>query len=215
MIKSWRDAWGEADFDFLIVSAGQLRQAADRARRQRRGRVARGADHDGGDAAQRQALAIVWPMRTIPQHSSQEQARCGLRLSLVAEATVYGNTTSFIRPGVRLDEGGKRQNPPDLKKLNDGLCGQRRRGAEGIPNRRRRQRKWHWADAAIDGESVIVSAPKPPSGSRCDTRWARNPVANLYNKAAAGRGVRTDDWAGMTVNNKLAMRSLRVRRPYR
>lgn len=42
--------------------------------------------------------------------------------------------------------------------------------------------KWHWADASIDGDSVLVRAAEVPAPTAVRYGWADNPTCNLYNK---------------------------------
>ena len=61
-------------------------------------------------------------------------------------------------------------------------------------------RQWHWADARIDGDSVVVSSDKVPLPVAVRYDWAHNPQGNLYNKAGLPAvPFRTDDWPGVTV----------------
>jgi sialate O-acetylesterase len=59
--------------------------------------------------------------------------------------------------------------------------------------------KFVWADARIEGETVIVSSPKISKPVAVRYGWADNPIANLYNKAGLPASpFRTDDWPGIT-----------------
>jgi sialate O-acetylesterase len=54
--------------------------------------------------------------------------------------------------------------------------------------------QWVWADATIDGTSVVVSSPKVPHPVAVRYAWADNPTCNLYNGAGLPAGpFRTDD----------------------
>ncbi len=58
-------------------------------------------------------------------------------------------------------------------------------------------REWHWAEARIDGDKVIVSSPKVPKPSAVRYAWAMNPSQRnlLYNKEGLPASpFRTDDW---------------------
>jgi len=64
-------------------------------------------------------------------------------------------------------------------------------------------RKFVWAEAEIEGDNVIVwnDAVREPVGVRY--AWATYPFCNLYNKAGLPASpFRTDDWPGITMNNK-------------
>jgi len=39
-----------------------------------------------------------------------------------------------------------------------------------------------WADAVIDGDTVVVSSPEIKEPARVRYGWAINPIGNLYNK---------------------------------
>jgi len=42
---------------------------------------------------------------------------------------------------------------------------------------------WHWADAKIDGDTVIVQSPEVADPQQVRYAWQSNPVATLYNGA--------------------------------
>jgi sialate O-acetylesterase len=60
--------------------------------------------------------------------------------------------------------------------------------------------KWHWADATIDGETVVVSSKDVPQPVAVRYAWAANPEgANLVNGEGLPSSLfRTDDWKLMT-----------------
>ncbi len=56
--------------------------------------------------------------------------------------------------------------------------------------------QWHWAEATIDGDTVVVKSPEVPKPVAVRYAFSMNPVgANLYNKAGIPASpFRTDDW---------------------
>jgi sialate O-acetylesterase len=42
-------------------------------------------------------------------------------------------------------------------------------------------KQWVWADAAIEGETVVVSSPQAPQPTAVRYDWANNPIGNLHN----------------------------------
>ena len=65
-----------------------------------------------------------------------------------------------------------------------------------------KDREWHWADAKIEGDAVIVSSPEVSEPVAVRYAWQSNPEATLYN----GVGLpavpfRTDDWPLSTLNS--------------
>ena len=66
-----------------------------------------------------------------------------------------------------------------------------------------RDRKWHWADARIEGDAIIVSSPMVPEPEAARYAWQSSPVATLYNGAGSPAvPFRTDDWPGITEARK-------------
>ena len=60
-----------------------------------------------------------------------------------------------------------------------------------------KDRQWHWADAKVDGDSVIVSSALVPDPQAARYAWQANPAATLYNGAGLPAvPFRTDNWPG-------------------
>ena len=61
-------------------------------------------------------------------------------------------------------------------------------------------RKWYWAEARVEGDSVIVSSKAVPNPRAVRYAWQSNPMATLFNGAGLPAvPFRTDDWPGVTV----------------
>ncbi len=64
-------------------------------------------------------------------------------------------------------------------------------------------KKWVWADAKIDGTTVVVSSDKVPVPVAVRYAWADNPTCNLYNGAGLPASpFRTDDFPMATQKGK-------------
>jgi sialate O-acetylesterase len=64
-------------------------------------------------------------------------------------------------------------------------------------------KKFVWADAKIEGESVVLKSPAVAKPVAVRYAWANNPDASLYNKAVLPTcPFRTDDWPGVTAERK-------------
>ncbi|NQU75154.1 MAG: 9-O-acetylesterase [Planctomycetes bacterium] len=60
-------------------------------------------------------------------------------------------------------------------------------------------RKWVWAEAKIDGQTVLVWSDNVPKPAAVRYSWADNPIGNLYNKEGLpALSFRTDEWPGLT-----------------
>lgn len=130
----------------------------------------------------------------------------GRRLALWALARDYGRKVVYSGPLYKsyAVEGDKIRITFDH--VGDGLCVGTKNGVEPFaeePSGTLRQfaiagddQKWRWADAAIVGDSVVVSHPEVPKPTAVRYAFALNPAgANLYNKAGLPASpFRTDDW---------------------
>ena len=60
-------------------------------------------------------------------------------------------------------------------------------------------RKWYWANARIEGDTVVVSSPSVPDPKAVRYAWQANPAATLFNGAGLPAvPFRTDSWPGIT-----------------
>lgn len=126
----------------------------------------------------------------------------GRRLALIARANTYGENIPYSGPiykgheiegsTIRIsfnhtDEGLKSGDGGKLKGF----------AIAGIDH------KFHWADARIEGNTVVVSSPEVSLPVAVRYAWADNPVCNLYNGAGLPASpFRTDDWPGLTIDAK-------------
>jgi sialate O-acetylesterase len=63
--------------------------------------------------------------------------------------------------------------------------------------------KWYWADAHIEGDTVVVSSPSVPSPKEVRYAWQSNPAATLFNGAGLpAKPFRTDTWPGITQGHR-------------
>ncbi|MDE0826219.1 MAG: hypothetical protein OSA48_05360, partial [Akkermansiaceae bacterium] len=83
---------------------------------------------------------------------------------------------SFDHVGEGLMVGGEKTGIEPVKSLQDGTLKQFAiSGEDG---------KWHWADARIAGETVVVSSPEVTKPVAVRYAYTKNPDGcNLYNKA--------------------------------
>ena len=202
MIADWRKLFGQGDFPFYIVSLPAFKQ-----------RSASPIDDVWAETRESQALAAAAVPNsclavTIDTGDANnihppEKAPVGDRLARCALANYYGSKIVFKGPtlgsvdrlqgSIRLHftntEGG-------LVVRGDKL------GEFAIAGE---DRKWVWADARVEGDTVVVSSPSVPNPKEVRYAWQSNPVATLFNGAGLPAGpFRTDKWPLMT----------EARRPY-
>jgi len=118
----------------------------------------------------------------------------GLRLALLARANTYGEDIPYSGPvyNTYRIEGNKiriyfQHTDGGLKiKDSDKLKGFAIAGSD---------HRFHWADAVIEGNEVVVSLPTVEYPVAVRYAWAADPECNLYNGAGLPASpFRTDDW---------------------
>jgi sialate O-acetylesterase len=181
MIRDWRGRFGVGDFPFLIVQLAafmdespqpaesqwaELREAQDL--------TARTVGHS--------AIAVandIGEAKDIHPHNKQEVGR---RLALAARGVAYGESIEYSGPVFRQMEAKGNQAVLHFDHLGGGLEGKGGplagfavAGPDG---------KFVWADAKIEGDTVVLTAPGVERPTAVRYAWANNPAkANLYNKA--------------------------------
>jgi sialate O-acetylesterase len=118
-------------------------------------------------------------------------------LALLALAHVYGQKLVSEGPSFRAikrEGGGLRVS---FDHTDGGLAVQGERPAEF--SLAGADRKWHWADAKIDGDTIVVSSAEVPEPVAVRYAWQANPQATLFNGAGLPAApFRSDDWPGIT-----------------
>lgn len=198
LIDDWRKAWGD-NFPFLFVQIANLLP-----------KKAEPGDSRFAELREAQlmtlsvpntAMAVTIDIGEVGIHPRNKQD-VGLRLSLAALAKVYGKEIVYSGPVYKSMkiEGDKIRLYFDHP--GSGLMIDRGNEPTGF-SIAGEDKKFYWAKAVIDGNTIIVSNKNvvPPVAVRY--AWAENPDCNLYNKEGLPASpFRTDDWEGITHNNK-------------
>jgi len=201
MITDWRKNWGQGDFPFLFVQLANFRA-----------RAAQPGDSAWAELREAQAMTLKLPatgMAVIIDigaakniHPKNKQD-VGGRLALAARAIAYGEKIVYSGPMYKSmsAKGNKVTLTFDhvgggLKAAGGGkLVGFAVAGAD---------KKFVWADAAIAGETVVVSSATVAKPVAVRYAWGDNPACNLTNaEGLPGSPFRTDDWPGVTVPAEL------------
>ncbi len=197
LIEDWRCLW-KNDFPFYFVQLANFKEPSTEP----------GIPDEWAELQNAQRLALSLPktgMAVINDigmagdvHPTNKKD-VGDRLARWALAKDYGKTGFCISGPIYKDsklEGSTVRIELDHAK---GL-----KSRDGAPLKRFEiagaDRKWHWADAVIDGETVVVSNKDVPQPVAVRYAWAANPVgANLVNDDGLPTSLfRTDDWKLMT-----------------
>jgi sialate O-acetylesterase len=196
MIADWRKLFGQGDFPFYIVSLPTFRQ-----------RSATPTDDTWAETRESQALTAATVRNSCPAvtidtgdpdnlHPKDKQP-VGERLALCALANRYGKKLVYSGPTLASVE-----HPPGSIRLHfahaDGglvVKGAKLEEFEIAGE----DRKWYWADAHVEGDTVVVSSASVPNPRAVRYAWRSNPAATLFNAAGLPAGpFRTDSWPGMT-----------------
>lgn len=199
LIRDWRALFAQGDFPFYIVSL-----PAFMARR----------DTPGDDAWAELREAQALTVRNVPHtalavtvdtgdaddiHPTNKQP-VGERLAWCALALEYQKDVPYAGPTFSSAEktaGGMRLHfePTDggLVVRGDRLAEFAIAGADRV---------WHWADAKIEGDTILVSSPQVPEPVAVRYAWQANPAATLFNGAGLPAApFRTDDWPAITASH--------------
>ncbi|HEY0763101.1 MAG TPA: sialate O-acetylesterase [Pyrinomonadaceae bacterium] len=198
MIRNWRSAWG-SEFPFYFVQLANWH--------------ANKAEPDESDWAElREAqtmtlrepqtgMAVTIDIGDENDIHPRNKLDVGRRLAAWALAETYGQKVVpsgplFDRFSIEGDRIKIRfKHATGLKSIDGGTVKGFAIAGE--------DRKFVWADARIDGDSVIVSSPKVVKPVAVRYGWADNPIANLYNSAGfPASPFRTDDWPGVTATRR-------------
>jgi sialate O-acetylesterase len=106
----------------------------------------------------------------------------GLRLALAARANTYKQNIAFSGPIYQSHSIDGNTIRVKFNHTNKGLKSKDNAPLKGFAIAGA-DYKYHWAEAVIEGDEVIVSSPKVQFPVAVRYAWADNPVCNLYNGA--------------------------------
>ena len=191
MIKNWREDWGQGDFPFGFVQLANFMQRREQP-----------ADSSWAELREAQTMTLALPKtgmaviidigdaKDIHPRNKQD---VGKRLALWAQSQVYGKDVVYSGPlyeSMKV-EGSKirisfKHTGSGLEAKGEKATGFAVAGEDHV---------FVWADATIDGKTVLVSSDKVAKPVSVRYAWADNPDCNLYNKEGIPASpFRSDDW---------------------
>ena len=199
LIHDWRGRWGQGDFPFYFVQLANYQPAPDKP-----------GPSTWAELREAQSMTLSLPNTAmavtidigeaddIHPRNKQEVAR---RLALCALAKEYGQTDlAYAGPQFQHMTIEADQIRLHFTHTHGGLA------AKDGPLTRFQiagsDKQFVWADAVIDGSTVVVSSKDVPSPVAVRYAWADNPQGcNLYNgQNLPASPFRTDRWPGITAN---------------
>jgi sialate O-acetylesterase len=200
MINGWRKQFGVGEFPFGIVSLANFQDVAKEPGESNWAELREAQSMTA--ALPNNGLAIAIDIGDAKDIHPRNKEDVGKRLAAWALADVY-KQQGVAGSGPVYDsmkvEGDKVR--LTFKHVHGGLVakGDALKGFAIAGE----DKKWVWADAKIDGDSIVVSSPSVSKPVAVRYAWANNPICNLYNKAGLPAvPFRTDDWPGVTANAK-------------
>jgi sialate O-acetylesterase len=147
------------------------------------------------------ALAVTVDTGEANNIHPQDKQIVGDRLALCALANEYGMKITSAGPTFVSATSQAGALKLDFTNTDGGLVV--KGGKLGEFSVAGKDHQWHWAEAKIQGDSVIVSSADVPDPIAARYAWQANPKATLFNGAGLpATPFRTDDWPGITDNHK-------------
>jgi len=200
MIRSWWDNWGLGEFPFLFVQLANFKEAKEEP-----------GDSDWAELREAQTMTLSLPKTGMAVaidigdakdiHPKNKQD-VGKRLALWALAKTYSKKVECCGPIYK--SMAKKDNKIILRfdHVGGGLAAKGNEPPKGFALAGE-DCKFVWADAKIEGDTVVVSSEKIAKPVAVRYAWADNPICSLYNKAGLPASpFRTDVWPGVTVNGR-------------
>jgi sialate O-acetylesterase len=197
LIQNWRDASHQKDMEFLIVQLpnhgavpDQPGESAWAELREAQFLTLKQVPHTG--------LAVTIDVGDPKDLHPHRKREVGERLALWALGTTYKQPIEYSGPlyeSMQIEGSEARVHfthvGSALEARGDAeLRGFAIAGAD---------RKFHWAQARIEGNTVIVSSREVPDPVAVRYAWGDSPPCNLFNKdGLPASPFRTDDWPGIT-----------------
>lgn len=199
MIEDWRQKWGY-DFPFFMVQLANFMQRHDQPTESRWAELREAQQMTAATLSGCEMACIIDIGEAGDIHPRNKQD-VGHRLALLARQKVYGEKVEASGPAYRDYRIEKNTIRIFFDHTAKGLAisdGQQLKGfAIAGPDHR-----FRWADAVIDGNTVVVSSPEVRHPVAVRYAWADNPECNLTNSAnLPAVPFRTDDWKGLTYGN--------------
>jgi len=197
LIGSWRDGMHDQDLEFLIVQLPNHGATPDQPGESAWAEL-REAQLMTLQSVPRTGLAVTIDVGDPKDLHPHRKLEVGQRLALWAEGTIYKQAVEYSGPGyesMRIDGSAMRVRFSHVGAGLEARNGEELRGFAVAGS----DRKFHWAEARIEGDAVIVSSRDVPRPVAVRYAWADSPTCNLFNKdGLPASPFCTDDWPGIT-----------------
>jgi sialate O-acetylesterase len=192
LIEDWRGRWGEGNFPFLIVQLANYMAVHPEPTDDGWIRIEEAQAHTA-KTVPNTGLSVTNDIGDANDIHPKNKQEVGRRLELIALATVYGRNVEYSGPEFSAMKVDGRRVILSFKHVDGGLVahGDKLTGFAIAGD----DKKFVWADAAIEGDHIVLSSPLVPHPAAVRYAWASNPICNFYNKAGLPAiPFRTDSW---------------------
>ena len=197
MIADWRSLFGQGDFPFYIVSLPAFNKRSlvpvdgDEWTETRESQAITAA------TVPNTCLAVTIDTGDPDNIHAKEKEPVGDRLARCALARYYGKDVVYSGPTLERVERLPGAIRLHFAHADGGLVVKGDKlGEFSIAGD---DRRWFWADARIEGDTVVVLSPSVTNPTEVRYAWQSNPAATLFNGAGLPAvPFRTDTWPGKT-----------------
>ena len=198
MILDWRKQWKQPDLPFLFVQLANYEKESDTP-----------AQNNWAELREAQSMALSLPHTGMATAIDVGEANdihpknkltVGTRLGLAAMKVVYHRDSIISGPTFK-----------SMKVVGDHVIVEYENAGEGLVSKDKygyirgfqmagEDQKFYWAQAKIDGSSVVVNCPQVRNPVAIRYAWENNPgKVDLYNRnGLPAVPFRTDSWKGIT-----------------
>jgi sialate O-acetylesterase len=192
MIKNWRDTFGCGDFPFLMVELAPFKEIAKQPVDEEWAVVRDSLQWVAKKVPNTATVSIVDVGEVKDIHPKQKQP-VGERLAIAARAMVYGEKITPAGPQFESLQIDGNKAIVRFKNVGGGL--EAKEGELTGFTLAGDDKKFHLANAKIEGDAVVVTSDEVPAPKAVRFGWANFPVVNLWNKdGLPAHPFRTDDW---------------------
>ncbi len=194
MIKDWRQQWGQGDFPFLVVQLANYypEQALP-------------VESEWAELRAAQMTALTLPNTAVATAIDIGEADnihprnkldVGIRLGLAARKIAYGESLVCEGPVYQSMQVEGNKIRVSFRSIGGGLIAKNKFGFHRGFAIAGADKQYHWANAYIEGETVVVFSPAVQQPVAVRYAWADNPgTLDLYNvEGLPAFPFRTDDW---------------------
>jgi sialate O-acetylesterase len=201
MITDWRTHWGQGDFPFFLAQICTLGKRQEQPVEPTGPPLLRESQLKTLALANT-GMAVIIDTDVTGNLHPPDKKPVGERLALAALKVAYGKDVVHSGPVMERMEKNGREITLHFKHADGGLTLKPENGRTGFAIAGR-DRKFVWADARIEGDTIVVFSPQVNEPEAVRYAWANNPPATLWNAAGLPASpFRTDSWPAMVSDKK-------------